>query len=795
MISSLCFAESGQLGGGGGGGGGGNVIGPVVGTDNAIARFDGDGTHLQNSAVYIGDDRSIGGLSTVSMDNLITFDGIGGGLAITPSAYQFGRDADGTNQLHGNVPTGASFEYSVNDVSQMVLNSSTADFKDNTVKTVGGVDFGNVAAGGCAGDFCSVFNFDHEITDFSGGGQWSIFTEYYSLNPSIDLTGANATFINLHDFETFTPDNTDIDYDSIENFYYYIQMQGAGHIGELVGARNSAIISGTRSADQVYGYIVSTGHFGTSGQITEDTTVEISTPSHGNGGTMLDHTGLEIEDQDYSVNPAWAIKSGGGKVEFGSRVGKDTAFIISDNDISNPFSGLGIGTNWELAVVPISSTAGGAKIIATSDGDSRPLEINGFFGTTNPTDSSAAITLSGAKHDGAGSITTLGNAESVLKVANNTTRSMTILGNGNVSFGVVDPDYSLEVERASGSDSTLALSDGDVVQPATGLFQSDTFFHVGPISSTGGGAAISGISDGDSRGIDIKGYLGTNAPSNATAAIRLIGAKSDGGTSVSDIGSSETLFEVVNNSLGSTFPAIMCTGGRLCAMSSENPSARLDISSNGSDSSTQSFRVTDSGSGNTIFNVRNDSHITIGATGAGQNARLNVNGGNVAGASDKSIEVNATLAAMNGSDSYAGLTVNITNANHTGASNFVRGINIPGIAFDADETASAIEVGSGGWNYGLKLPAGIGVNFGGIDVVDSSGSISIGSPITVSGSGESTFSGPITMNIGSGFGQLTASGSTGGCFMIRDTDGVGWTKCKSLAGALTCTTDGDGVCD
>ncbi|MEK7606846.1 MAG: tail fiber domain-containing protein [Patescibacteria group bacterium] len=55
------------------------------------------------------------------------FDGnleFGTGVAITAGDYMIGRDADGTNQLHFNVPTGASMEWSINDVSRMVMNSS-----------------------------------------------------------------------------------------------------------------------------------------------------------------------------------------------------------------------------------------------------------------------------------------------------------------------------------------------------------------------------------------------------------------------------------------------------------------------------------------------------------------------------------------------------------------------------------------------------------------------------------------------------------------------------------------------
>jgi len=47
------------------------------------------------------------------------------GLAVTAAEYSVGRDADGTNQLHFNVPTGASFEWSVNDSSKMTLNATS----------------------------------------------------------------------------------------------------------------------------------------------------------------------------------------------------------------------------------------------------------------------------------------------------------------------------------------------------------------------------------------------------------------------------------------------------------------------------------------------------------------------------------------------------------------------------------------------------------------------------------------------------------------------------------------------
>jgi hypothetical protein len=48
---------------------------------------------------------------------------------------------------------------------------------------------------------------------------------------------------------------------------------------------------------------------------------------------------------------------------------------------------------------------------------------------------------------------------------------------------------------------------------------------------------------------------------------------------------------------------------------------------------------------------------------------------------------------------------------------------------------------------------------------------------------------------GTGTAQITIDGTTGGCLMIQDTDGAGWTECDVLNGVMSCSTDADGVCD
>lgn len=61
------------------------------------------------------------------------------GAAVTATSYQMGRDADGTNQLHFNTPTGASFEFSINDTPEMVLNATAVNFQNNNITTSGNI--------------------------------------------------------------------------------------------------------------------------------------------------------------------------------------------------------------------------------------------------------------------------------------------------------------------------------------------------------------------------------------------------------------------------------------------------------------------------------------------------------------------------------------------------------------------------------------------------------------------------------------------------------------------------------
>jgi hypothetical protein len=73
---------------------------------------------------------------------------------------------------------------------------------------------------------------------------------------------------------------------------------------------------------------------------------------------------------------------------------------------------------------------------------------------------------------------------------------------------------------------------------------------------------------------------------------------------------------------------------------------------------------------------------------------------NSAGGSANALTLSGTLGAMDGSDTFRGILIDYTNANHTGSDNSFIGIHIDGITGDAQSGDYGVYVGSG-WDYGL----------------------------------------------------------------------------------------------
>lgn len=96
-----------------------------------------------------------------------------------------------------------------------------------------------------------------------------------------------------------------------------------------------------------------------------------------------------------------------------------------------------------------------------------------------------------------------------------------------------------------------------------------------------------------------------------------------------------------------------------------------------------------------------DGDQTLRLTVGDGTSALNVAAINAAGGSATAVTINPTLGIMDGSDTWTGVSIAPTNANHTGASNTVTGISVGAITGDPDATETALSIGSG-WDVGLN---------------------------------------------------------------------------------------------
>ncbi|MEK7526179.1 MAG: right-handed parallel beta-helix repeat-containing protein [Patescibacteria group bacterium] len=243
--------------------------------------------------------------------------------------------------------------------------------------------------------------------------------------------------------------------------------------------------------------------------------------------------------------------------------------IITGNTIYNSRVGIGFGSS------PTGNTISGNSIYASGD-----YGIYAAFGTrytitgNNIRDNAGAgdygiyvnasyTTVSGntvSEHSGAGDIGIwIAGGTDVVVSGNqleNNTSDITDAGtntsiinseDGNTVIGGADtsPDTTLELFRATGSDSTFSMTDGDVAHGVTTLANTDAILHIGPISSTVGGTRLTSFADADGQALELKGIQSSD-PTDATPAVKIVAAKASG-TGIVDLGAAETVFSVANN--------------------------------------------------------------------------------------------------------------------------------------------------------------------------------------------------------------------------------------------------------
>jgi len=137
---------------------------------------------------------------------------------------------------------------------------------------------------------------------------------------------------------------------------------------------------------------------------------------------------------------------------------RDGKLVLSDSDIDHGMTGR-IPTDVYGFFYPRSATLGGLAIEGDSDGDSYGLDLAGIIGSTNPTDTIAAILLTGAKKNTTDA-QALGSGETVLQINNYTTSLMTVMGNGNLGIGTTNPGFLLDVAGGARQQQTVSWSFG-----------------------------------------------------------------------------------------------------------------------------------------------------------------------------------------------------------------------------------------------------------------------------------------------------------------------------------------------
>lgn len=120
------------------------------------------------------------------------------GKAVTAADYSITRDLDATNQLHFNVPTGSGFEWSINDVPRMTMDS-TGMVRTQGVATSGSPTMLTLTAGAhttlANADLTEIFYNIGRTIQFTGGAGPVTITNYYGQRTAqavLSTAGAGA---------------------------------------------------------------------------------------------------------------------------------------------------------------------------------------------------------------------------------------------------------------------------------------------------------------------------------------------------------------------------------------------------------------------------------------------------------------------------------------------------------------------------------------------------------------------------------------------------------------------------
>jgi hypothetical protein len=206
------------------------------------------------------------------------------------------------------------------------------------LRASGHLAIGNDAGIGPFGIYDHCFDISARIDDFSSTPNWAPYGSYITLDPSVDLTGANTTYIYSHDMIVGTPNDNSSDFTHLQGPYLLAHHQGSGDVAYLGGALLAAQTSGGHVDQQTGAYIAAitsvTGSVerneavrvasgGWDGSVAENYSIFVETPS--TGAAITQNYGLYIENQNVASAQNYAVYSEGGKVYLEGPVGIGTS--------------------------------------------------------------------------------------------------------------------------------------------------------------------------------------------------------------------------------------------------------------------------------------------------------------------------------------------------------------------------------------------------------------------------------------------------------------------------------------
>lgn len=274
-----------------------------------------------------------------------------------------------------------------------------------------------------------------------------------------------------------TSENIDLDLDFATNGLQY--TTGAS----LATQRTMLIRSRTYSATAVTQTLSHASTLGILGAPTIGANTAITNSSSlrvltANIGAATNSYGLYVDAMTGATNN-YAAAFASGNVAIGSDVTPDyvlelnkttgiaNAFSMSADDVAHGLTALHNGTFQQQletgtffqigALNGGGAGTGGALLTGVSDSDSPGMRIVSVIGNADPTDTTPAIYLSGAKTDGTTGRTTIGNPETLLSLSNNDTVRITVDGSGDLGLGDITPNGTLDLLSSTAASTTSII--------------------------------------------------------------------------------------------------------------------------------------------------------------------------------------------------------------------------------------------------------------------------------------------------------------------------------------------------